>query len=174
MDDTSTGGDAGRQAALPKSQASEDEQQSGPSGLRAAVRTIASIDCRIEGARGTVSGLVVAVSRTGALVQVLDADFATRTEQEQLMLYTARVWYHFEEGMVLSFVDRHLQTEADLVRVTNHGSSENGYNLIAIQFRSELTCWECSRLGIESAEDRPAKKPLAEEHLDKSRSAAGA
>jgi len=173
MDDANTGGGGASQARFPKSKASEHEQQSSTPGPRGAVRTSTSFNCLIEGARGNFAGLIVDVSRTGALVRLVAPDFATDTEQEQLALYTARVWHYFEEGMVLSLVDQYLRIDADLVRVTGYDSGTDAFNLVGVQFRCELTCWECSRLDIVSAEDRSSQKPLAEEHLDDTRTATG-
>ena len=161
MNDASTGGGAASQARFPKSKAAAHDQESDTTGMRGAVRTSTAVDCLIEGARGTFAGLVVDVSRTGALVRILDTNFATDTEQEQLTLYTARVSHHFEEGMVLSLVDQYLRIDADLVRVTGYGSGADAFNLVGVQFRCELTCWECSRLDIVSAEDRASQDPLA-------------
>ena len=155
MDDANTGGGAASPARSPAAH----EQQSSTPGQRGAIRTITSVDCLIEGAHGTFAGLVVDVSRTGALVRILDPDFATDTEQEQRMLYTARVTHHFEEGMVISLIDQYLRIDADLVRVTGYGSGPDAFNLIGVQFRCELTCWECLRLDIVSAKDRHSREP---------------
>ena len=98
---------------------------------------------------------------------VLDSDFAEQRESEQLMLYTARVWYHFDNGLEISFLSGGVQAVADVVRVTGYCGRGSGLNLIGIHFRTELTAGECDQLGIDHSEDRPSMGPLAEEHRKK-------
>ncbi|MHC4953663.1 MAG: PilZ domain-containing protein [Planctomycetota bacterium] len=164
MDKASTGCVAEGKASVEDSKASERELQTHFTGRRAAVRTYKFLDCEIQGNNSSFAGMVVDVSRTGALVRVLDASFAEPAEQEQLMLYTARVWYHFEEGLQLSFLRQSVQATADVVRVTGYCGRGSGLNLIGVHFRTELSVEECDRLGIECGEDRPSMGPLAEEH----------
>jgi hypothetical protein len=140
-------------------------------GRRQALRTCKFIDCTMTGNHGTYAGMAVDISRTGALLRVLDTGFAKQQETEQLMLYTARVWFHFDNGLEIAFLDGSIAVVADVVRVTSYCGRGSGLNLIGIHFRSALTEAECDRLGIEFAEDRPSMGPLAEDHKQKLASA---
>ena len=140
-------------------------------GRRQALRTCKFLDCDMKGNHATFAGMAVDLSRTGALLRVLDSDFAEQQEAEQLMLYTARVWYHFDNGLEVAFLDRSICAVADVVRVTGYCGRGSGLNLIGIHFRTELTEDECTRLGIEFSEDRATIGPLADEHKQKFMSA---
>ena len=140
-------------------------------GRRQALRTCKFLDCALKGNHATFNGMAVDISRTGALVRVLDSDFAEQQETEQLMLYTARVWYHFDQGLEISFLDGTISAVADVVRVTGYCGRGSGLNLIGIHFRTELTLEECARVGIEDSDDRPSMGPLADEHKKKFMSA---
>ncbi|MEM8883102.1 MAG: PilZ domain-containing protein [Planctomycetota bacterium] len=140
-------------------------------GRRQALRTCKFIDCRLTGNHDGFNAMIVDVSRTGALVRVLDSHFAESHEAEQLMLYTARVWYHFDEGLEISFLDGKVKAVADVVRVTGYCGRGSGLNLIGIHFREELTADECEQIGIEASDDRPSMGPLAEEARAKMASA---
>jgi hypothetical protein len=148
--------------------ASEERRLQGYfTGRRQALRTCKFLDCALQGNHATFAGMAVDISRTGALVRVLDSDFAEQREAEQLMLYTARVWYHFDNGLEISFLSDAIRAVADVVRVTGYCGRGSGLNLIGIHFRTELTNEECDQLGIDYAEDRPSMGPLAEEHRKK-------
>jgi len=134
-------------------------------GRRQSLRTCKFLDCRMKGNQdATFSGMAVDLSRTGALVRVLDRNFAEDHETEQLMLYTARVWYHFDKGLEISFLDEAISAVADVVRVTGYCGRGSGLNLIGIHFRTELTDEECEQLGISPDEDRASTTELAEQH----------
>lgn len=159
-------------AALDEGHASEERKLQGYfTGRRQALRTCKFLDCTMKGNHATFAGMAVDLSRTGALVRVLDPHFAAPHESEQLMLYTARVWYHFDNGLELSFLSGGLRTVADVVRVTGYCGHGSGLNLIGLHFRTELTSDECRDLGIEYADDRPSMGPLADEHRKKFMSA---
>ena len=140
-------------------------------GRRQALRTCKFLDCALKGNHATFAGMAVDISRTGALVRVLDSNFAEQAETEQLMLYTARVWYHFDNGLEISFLGGEIRAVADVVRVTGYCGRGSGLNLIGIHFRTELTGEECDKLGIEHSDDRPSMGPLVEEHRKKFMSA---
>jgi hypothetical protein len=133
------------------------------SGHRRALRTCKFLDCKLKGNHASFAGMAVDISRTGALVRVLDTEFAEPRESEQLMLYTARVWHHFDNGLEISFLSGDLRAVADVVRVTGYCGRGSGLNLLGIHFRTGLTDEECVALGIEHAEDRSAHGPLAGE-----------
>jgi hypothetical protein len=133
-------------------------------GRRQALRTCKFIDCRLKGNEGALSAMAVDISSTGALVRVLDRNFAQEHETQQLMLYTARVWYHFDKGLEISFLEGAITVVADVVRVTGYCGRGSGLNLIGIHFRTELTAEECDQIGIEHSDDRPSVSQLAEQH----------
>ena len=130
MDKASTAGNACARARLEDIKASERRLQAHFAGRRGSVRTCTFLECSVEGKTGTFAGMAVDVSRTGALVRVLDSRFAERAEHDQLMLYTARVWQHFEEGLAVSFGAGDVCATADVVRVTAYCGRGSGLNLI--------------------------------------------
>lgn len=132
-------------------------------GRRAALRTCTFLDGTIRGETSTFNCMAVDISRTGALIRVLDDNFAGPDETSQLMLYTARVWFHFEDGLEINFLDGAVSLAADVVRVSGYCGRGGGLNLIGIHFRTELTHEECEQLGIPCEDDRPSMGPLKDE-----------
>jgi len=130
---------------------------------RQAQRTLKFLDCRVTGEFGTFSAMVVDVSRSGALVRVLDSGFADHAELNELMLYTARVNYHFESGIAIEFIGNEVQRASDIVRVAAYGGAGSGIKLIGIRFRDDLEPDDCARLGIAHADDSTPVGPLARE-----------
>ena len=146
--------------------ATERELQAHFAGRRGALRTAKCVDCRIVGPHGSFRARLVDLSRSGALLTVVDATFATAEEREQLMLYMSRVWHQFETGLELQIESRGVRVVADVVRVEGRSDKSDGFNDMGIRFRTELTDDECDRLGIEHADDRPAGDPAGFEVAD--------
>ncbi len=146
-----------------ESKAQERKLQTHFTGRRAALRTCKFLDCMIRGETETFTAMAVDISRTGALIRVLDENFAGPEETAQLMLYTARVWFHFEEGLEIAFLNGAITLTADVVRVSGYCGRGSGLNLIGIHFRTELTADECEQVGISCSDDRPSMGPLKDE-----------
>jgi hypothetical protein len=146
-----------------ESKEQERKLQTHFTGRRAALRTCKFLDCSIRGESETFTSMAVDISRTGALIRVLDTSFAGPDEKTQLMLYTARVWFHFEDGLEISFLDGSIVLAADVVRVSGYCGRGGGLNLIGIHFRTELTEEECAQLDIPCVDDRPSMGPLKDE-----------
>ncbi len=125
------------------------------SGKRDAVRTYKFLNIALEGRHGSFQGMAIDISRSGMLVRVMDDDFATAEEMEHLMPYTARVWYHFEGGFSVDFLDKGVSTRGDVVRVTGYCGSGSSLILIGCRFHELLPPKDCEKLGIECADDRP-------------------
>jgi len=119
-----------------------------------AQRTFRFFDCRLSGRHGNFAAMVVDISRSGALIRVLDSAFGAPDELDDLMLYTARVFCHFEDGVEIDFADRNVRPTSKLIRVT----ADSGVNLIGVEFSEELTEAECGRLGIDA--QRPTAEPV--------------
>lgn len=124
------------------------------SGKRDAVRTYKFLDVEVEGKRGVFRGMAVDISATGMLLRIIDSDFAKLDEMDHLMPYTARVWFHFENGLAVAFAKGQVRTQADVVRVTGYCGRGKGLILIGCRFRDPLDDGQCEALGIESGPDR--------------------
>ena len=152
-----------KQEVSSESKEQERKLQTHFTGRRAALRTCKFLDCTLRGETEAFSSMAVDISRTGALVRVLDESFAGPDETTQLMLYTARVWFYFEDGLEISFLDGSVTLAADVVRVSGYCGRGGGLNLIGLHFRTALTEEECTRLNIPSTDDRPSMGPLKDE-----------
>ena len=97
----------------------DEERKLWPSSARRrqAERTLKFLDCRVTGESESFTAMVVDISRTGALIRVLDSGFAEHAELEHLMLYTARVNYHFANGISIEFTGNDIRRASDVVRV---------------------------------------------------------
>lgn len=127
------------------------------SGKRAAVRTYKFLDVRVKGRRGVFHGMAVDISATGMLLRIIDKDFAHAEEVDRLMPYTARVWFHFENGLDVAFDAGKFRAAADVVRVTGYCGRGRGLILIGCRFREPLTDEQCASLGIEAGPDVAAR-----------------
>ncbi len=125
------------------------------SGKRDAIRTSKFLDVQVKGKRGSFHAMAVDISRTGILLRIVDSDFATPDEANHLMPYTARVWYHFEGGLTVSFPEVEVVAKADVVRVTGYCGRGNSLILIGCRFRTAIDEKSCDAIGIEHAADRP-------------------
>jgi hypothetical protein len=123
-------------------------------GRRAALRTEKSLDCRVVGRHGPFKAHLVDLSRSGALFTIVDATLASDEDRRQLMNYTMRAWYHFDEGLELQIESRDVRAVANEVRVLGRSGESDGKYAIGVHFRTQLTEVECDRLGVEWADDR--------------------
>lgn len=124
------------------------------SGKRYALRTERLLDLDVEGSHGTFAAVSVDLSRTGALLRILDSDFAPAEESHHLMQYTACVWHHFANGLWLRFQGLTVGVRGEVARVTNL-PGQAGLILVGVKFRRELSPEECKILGIPCDYDRP-------------------
>ena len=134
--------------------ATERELQAHFAGRRGALRSHKSLRCRVAGPHGKFDGRLVDLSRSGGLIVIADRRFANGADLEQLMLYTARVWHHFPEGLELQITDRGVSVVANIVRVRVDSDHARFPYQLGVHFRTELTADECDRLGVEDADDR--------------------
>ena len=74
------------------------------------------------------------------------------------MPYTARVWFHFENGLDVAFDEGKVRTAADVIRVTGYCGRGRGLILIGCRFRTPLTEEQCRSLGIEVGPDEATRK----------------
>jgi hypothetical protein len=128
------------------------------SGKRDAIRTYKFLDVRVKGKHGVFRGMAVDISATGMLLRIIDRDFANTEETDRLMPYTARVWFHFENGLDVAFDGGNVRTRADVVRVTGYCGRGKGLILIGCRFREPLNGEQCTSLGIEVGPDEPARR----------------
>jgi hypothetical protein len=125
-------------------------------GKRDAVRTYKLLDIEIVGKRGLFHAVAVDISRSGVLLRIQDPSFANDKEMDQIMPYTARVWFHFEGGFEAVFAGGDVRLQADVVRVTGYVGRGERLIFVGCRFRRPLEKHECERLGIEFGEDRQA------------------
>lgn len=125
------------------------------SGKRDSLRTYKLLDVEVRGKRARFKGMVVDISRSGVLLRIMDPTFATAEEQELLMPYTARVWYHFEGGFVLALEDGSICVPAHVVRVTGYCGRGASLIFIGCRFERPLTKKQCKRLGVDWSDDKP-------------------
>jgi hypothetical protein len=124
-------------------------------GKRDAVRTYRLMNIEIIGKRGLFDAVAVDISRSGILLRIQDPSFAREQELDQIMPYTARVWYHFEGGFEIVFPDEgKVRVQADVVRVTGYVGRGERLIFVGCRFRRTLESDECERLGIEHGDDR--------------------
>ena len=134
--------------------ATERELQAHFAGRRNALRCEKSLRCRVAGPHGRFNARLIDVSRSGALAVIVDRRFAKGEDLQQLMLYTARVWHHFPEGLELQVAAREVSAVANIVRVKVDADQARYPYQLGVHFRTELTADECDRLGVEHADDR--------------------
>lgn len=127
----------------------------GFSGKRDALRTYTFLNIEIQGRHGTFDGMAVDISCSGMLIRVMDPNFASADELEHLMPYTARVWYQFEGGFSVRFVDTGVTACGDVTRVTGYCGRGNSLILIGCRFAEPLAADDCEKLAIEYASDQP-------------------
>ena len=134
--------------------ATERELQAHFAGRRGALRTEKTAPCDVAGPLGNFQARLIDVSRSGALVVIVDRRFANDDDLTQLMLYTARIWHHFPEGLELQIPERNVCAVANVVRVKVDSEQTRFPYQLGLHFRTELTAEECDRLGVEHADDR--------------------
>jgi hypothetical protein len=118
-------------------------------GKRRARRTVRLLDVEVKGRRRSFPALAVDLSRSGALLRIMDPRFARHEEQASLMPYTARVWYHFQGGFKICFGGGDICLEADVVRVSGYCGQDAGLIFIGCRFRSPLDEPQCQALGVD-------------------------
>ncbi|MGQ0614069.1 MAG: PilZ domain-containing protein [Planctomycetaceae bacterium] len=126
------------------------------SGRRTAIRTYRALDCEAHGGHGAFKALAMDASRSGVLLRITDPSFALPHDLDDLMAYSARVSFHFEQEFRLTFLEGELSVAAQVVRVTGHAGVGNasGIMLLGCRFGEELGRRECDLLGISSEDDR--------------------
>jgi len=127
-----------------------------------APRSFRALDCRVTGGYGAFTAIVVDISRSGALISVLDRRFAQEHEQNQLVVYTSRVFKHFATGIAVELVHEKIVRSADVVRVSTYCGSAQGINLIGVEFHDELTQAECEQLEVEHCDEVPSTERIAD------------
>jgi len=141
---------------------SDSDKQSYLDYKKRAPRSFRALECNVTGGYGALKAIVVDISRTGALISVLDQKFAREHEQNQLIVYTGRVFSHFATGITLDLANEKIVRASDVVRVSTYCGSADGINLIGVEFHDELTQAECEQLEIEFTDDGPSMEPLAD------------
>jgi hypothetical protein len=117
-------------------------------GRRGAVRTFKFLDLSVEGRGGAYEALGINISRSGLLLRITDARFATEDDQLHLMTYTARVLQEFQGGFQVLLEGGVVARTADVVRVSGYCGTKSSLVLVGCRFREELTREECELLSI--------------------------
>jgi len=102
----------------------------------------------VHGRRGMYRGMIFNVSRTGALLTIVDPAFDATVESGDLGLVGLRVASIFGEGMHIRFRDESVRVEAEVVRLTEGQQGGEWTFCLGCRFLRELTPTECSRLGF--------------------------
>ncbi len=139
---------------------SDNNKKKQPGYQKRAPRSFRTLDCRATGGYGALEAIIVDISRSGALISVLDPEFAQ--EQNQLLAYTSRVFKHFATGITVEIAKEKIVRASDVVRVSTCNGSAHGINLIGVQFHDELTRAECGQLEIDYADGGPWTGTLAD------------
>ncbi len=94
----------------------------------------------------------VNASRRGILVEITDPIFS-RFSLDYLMPYARRIRHHFGTGADFCFENRRMKIRGSVVRVEQRGAGTDGPNLMALQFRRQLSSDQCLALGIDHSDD---------------------
>ena len=117
------------------------------------------LPCRITGQSGVYLAKVLDISRSGALIRILDGRFPDAKAGEKLMRYAERVTDQFGDGVDLAFRGTSDPVRANLVRVTTRQeeADEPACHLIGVRFEAVLSDAHCRALGFS-----PSREPSSQ------------
>ena len=128
-------------------------------GRRGSPRFETFLPCRVAGGNGVYLAQVLDISRSGALIRILDTRFPDAHAGERLMHYAERVTSHFGDGLEIAFRGGTQPVEASVVRVTTRAAEaeDPACHLVGVQFVEPLTDDECRALGFRPGDGRGAR-----------------
>ena len=97
------------------------------------------IHVRLHGSRGKLSGIVVDLSRTGALLTVRGKQWEVGTEETNFSDVSLRVASHFGDGMHVEFLEAGRTVQADAVRFTEANVDGKPMICLGCRFETPLT-----------------------------------
>jgi twitching motility protein PilT len=146
------------QTVTEKPAASVAERPANLIDHRAADRVQRIVSAKLHGRQGHLAGMVVNLSRTGALVTITDKKWNATPEDDDMGLVGLRIAAHFGEGLRIEFVEAGFTLEAEVVRITEGKIGSDFASYLGIRFLPKLTDKQCASLGLNAAE-APAAKP---------------
>jgi twitching motility protein PilT len=113
-------------------------------------RTETHLEAEVSGRHGTYRALIHELSKTGALMTVVDSAFDLGPDPSDYGLVGMRVAFHFDEGMQLRIPERDVQINCDVVRISEREPGEEGGITLGCSFKRPLTRREMTMLGLEA------------------------
>ena len=125
-------------------------------GRREARRFDTFLPCRVAGKDGVYLAQVLDISRSGALIRILDARFPDPGVGEELMRFAERVTGQFGAGIEITVRGSLDPIRADLVRVTTRqqDADDPTCHLVGVHFEEVLSDARCRELGFTAARER--------------------
>ncbi|MHC4223563.1 MAG: type IV pilus twitching motility protein PilT [Planctomycetota bacterium] len=126
---------------------------------RAADRVQRILSAKLHGRQGILAGMVVNLSRTGALVTITDKRWNATPEDDDMGLVGLRIAAHFGEGLRIEFEEAGFTQEAEVVRITEGKIGSDFASYVGIRFLPKLTDKQCASVGLNAAEAPAPKAP---------------
>jgi len=125
-------------------------------GRRDARRFDTFLPCRVAGKTGVYLAQVLDISRSGALIRILDARFPEPGAGEELMRFAERVTEQFGSGIEITVRGSINPIRADLVRVTTRqqDADDPTCHLVGVNFEESLGEAQCHELGFTPIRER--------------------
>jgi len=106
---------------------------------------------RVKGAIGSYRCLVVNISRSGAMITLLEPDFVRYSDNvDDINLIGLRIASHFGDTFTLEFAASQVTVECELVRMGENRQDEDLVVFLGCRFLRELTDEECRQLEVRS------------------------
>ena len=125
-------------------------------GHRDARRFETFLPCRVSSETGLYLAQVLDISRSGALIRLLDARLPDAEGGVKLMHYAERMTEHFGDGIEIVFRGEPDPVTAELVRVTTRAaeSDDPACHLVGVRFSIALSDAQCVALGFKPGRER--------------------
>ncbi|MHC4410733.1 MAG: ATPase, T2SS/T4P/T4SS family, partial [Planctomycetota bacterium] len=120
------------------------------------------VHVRIHGDRGKLAGIVVNLSRTGALLTVRGAQWEVGEDEPDLALVGLRVATHFGSGLKIEFLEAGRTVEAEVVRFTQADVDEQRMICLGCRFREPLDSDMVASIVHEVADGDESEAPAGE------------
>jgi len=112
-------------------------------------RTETHLEAEVCGKHGTHPAVIHELSRTGALMTVIDAAFDLGPDATDYGLVGMRVAFHFDDGMQIRIPSHDFQINCDVVRIGDRKPRDDRGISLGCNFKRPLTRREMHSLGLE-------------------------
>ncbi len=122
---------------------------------------------RLHGKNNSFGGVLLDVSRSGALVAIVDENWEGRPQDDDMGMVGLRIASNFGDGLRIEFEDTETSIEAEVVRIADGALGPLGVTELGVHFLREPTEDELAAVGLrplidpESAANRAALEALS-------------